>query len=68
MSESVAIRGNAIDDPQTSQAIMAILQSVVLDLAAIKLWANTHVHTGAASLSSPTTVATTLVGNLNTTA
>lgn len=62
MSESAAGRAQALGDPVEQRAIIALIQSVVLDLAAIKLAHNTHQHS---ALNAVPSVA--LVGNLNTT-
>jgi hypothetical protein len=64
--ESIAQRVNNIQDPETARSILALLGSIVTDLATLKAAHNSHVHvvSGAAT----TTLSSGTVGNLNTTA
>jgi len=64
-SESIGNRVNSIDDPETLRAMNAVLQSILIDLNAIKAAYNGHTHTGGVASNPP--VVGSLVGNLNTT-
>lgn len=59
--ESIAVRCDAIDDPQASRAMIALLTSILTDLTALMTAHNTHQH---AALNAVPSVA--LMGNLNT--
>ena len=63
-SESIGNRVNSIDDPETLRAMNAILQSILIDLTAIKTAYNAHYH--AATGAGNTPVAPNTIGNLNT--
>jgi len=62
MAESIGLRVNSIDDPETLRAMNAILQSILIDLTAIKAGFNTHTHQGGLASNPPAV----LIGNLNT--
>jgi hypothetical protein len=65
-AESISQRCDAIDDPATQRAMIAIFNSLNADIQTLKAAHNSHVHvvSGAAT----TTLSSGTVGNLNTTA
>jgi hypothetical protein len=72
-AESISQRCDAIDDPATQRAMIAIFNSLNADIQTLKAAHNAHTHTtvvtatGASAIAS-SVPATNLVGNLNTTA
>jgi hypothetical protein len=72
-TESISQRCDAIDDPATQRAMIAIFNSLNADIQTLKAIHNAHIHVAAGALGTGTTPATTTtpsgqVGNLNTTA
>jgi hypothetical protein len=69
MAESINQRLAAAPDDLTAQEIAAVLQSILVDLAALKTAVNTHTHggitTGAGTSGAPNA---NTMGTLNTTA
>jgi hypothetical protein len=68
-TESISQRCDAIDDPATQRAMIAIFNSLNTDIQTLKAAHNAHFHLAAGATSNTgVPVAPNLVGNLNTTA
>lgn len=65
-TESIAARGNNIQDPETGRSVTALLVSILADLNTLKTAHNTHTHAVSGAVAAATT--DHLVGNFNTTA
>lgn len=66
MPEYVSQRLGLLTPTEDHQDIRLLLAAVQADLAALRTWANTHVHSGITAGAANSAVATTLVPALNT--